>query len=152
MVITHLLDPGEMVDGDLTLVVEDFHEYAPDKRWVPYYRFRMLNTHTRDTMGNASLRLGNNLHIVLYAGHIGYGVEPAFRGHHYASRAVRLLLPLALRHGLNPVWITCNPDNLPSKRSLEIAGGKFVEIVDLPPDNPMYLAGERQKCRFRFDL
>jgi predicted acetyltransferase len=152
MVIPHFIDPGPLIDDDLSLVVEQFHEQISDSRWVPYYRFRMLHTRTRYAMGNCSLRLGNTLHIVMYAGHIGYGVEPEYRGHHYAARAVRLLLPHALRHGINPVWITCNPDNLPSRRSCEIAGGHFVEIVDLPRDNPMYQLGERQKCRFRWDL
>ena len=28
----------------------------------------------------------------------------------------------------------------------------MTEIVDLPTDNDMYREGERQKCRYRFDL
>lgn len=152
MVITGCLEAGPLVDGDLSLVVEQFHEQGLDSRWVPYYRFRMIHVPTGDTAGAASLRLGNNLNVVMYAGHIGYGVEERFRGHHFASRTVGLLLPLALRHGINPVWITCNPDNLASNRTCAIAGGEFVEIVNLPTDNPMYLMGERQKCRYRFDL
>ena len=88
----------------------------------------------------------------MYGGHIGYGVLPRYRGHRYAARACKLLFPLARRHGLNPLWITCNPDNIASRRTCELAGGKLVEIVDLPEDIDMYQAGERQKCRYRFDL
>lgn len=146
------MSPGELVDADLSLVVDEFHEAPPDKRWAPYYRFHMIHTLTGEIMGSASLRLGNTLNLVMYAGHIGYGVQQPYRGHHYAARSVRLLLPLALRHHINPVWITCNPDNFPSRRTCELCGGKFVEIVDLPPDNAMYQIGERQKCRYRFDL
>lgn len=151
MLITRFLDPGRLVDNELELVLDDFHEADPIRNLVPYYRFRMVQVLTRLTMGSISLRLGNQPHIVLYAGHIGYGVDEAYRGNRYAARSVKLLLPHARLHGIAPVWITCNPDNLPSRRSCEIAGGVFVEIVDLPPDNPMYKIGERKKCRYRFD-
>lgn len=151
MLITHYIDPGVLVDGDLELL-DSFYEANPERGWVPYYRFRMLNTQTHAAMGHISLRLGNQPHIVLYAGHIGYGVEEPYRGQRYAARATKLILPHALRHGINPVWVTCNPDNLASRRTCELAGGEFIEIVDLPPDNPMYKIGERQKCRYRFRL
>jgi tagatose 1,6-diphosphate aldolase len=63
-----------------------------------------------------------------------------------------LLLPLARRHGLKDLWITCNPDNLASRRTCELAGAEFVEIVDLPANSGMYRRGDRQKCRYRLDL
>jgi tagatose 1,6-diphosphate aldolase len=88
----------------------------------------------------------------MYGGHLAYGVHTDFRGHHYASRACRLLLPLAKRHGMSELWITCNPDNLASRRTCELAGGIFIEIVGLPEDIDMYQEGERQKCRYRIDL
>jgi tagatose 1,6-diphosphate aldolase len=102
--------------------------------------------------GRIDLRVGDTEHLRYYAGQIGYGVEPLHRGHPYAARAVRLLMPLARRHGLAELWITCNPDNIASRRTCELAGAEFVEIVDLPPDNDMYRRGERQKCRYRLAL
>ncbi|MBN2002344.1 MAG: GNAT family N-acetyltransferase [Anaerolineae bacterium] len=102
--------------------------------------------------GAIHLRVGGARHIVMYAGHIAYHVTPEYRGHHYASRACRLLLPLARLHGLNPLWITCNPDNFASRRTCELAGAQFVEIVYLPEDTDMYQEGERQKCRYRLDV
>lgn len=88
----------------------------------------------------------------MYGGHIAYCVAPEYCGHHYASRACRLLLPLAHLHGLDPLWITCNPDNFASRRTCELAGAQLVEIVDLPEDTDMYQEGERQKCRHRLDV
>ena len=140
-----------MIDNELHLVLDMFHPVEElEQGLVPYYRFRMVHRLFRAAMGNITLRLGNQPHIVLYAGHIGYGVDEAFRGNRYAARSVTLLLPFAHQHGISPVWITCNPDNFPSRRSCELAGGEFVETVDLPPDNPMYKMGERQKRRYRF--
>jgi tagatose 1,6-diphosphate aldolase len=61
-------------------------------------------------------------------------------------------MPLARHYSLNPLWITCNPDNYASRRTCELAGATFIEIVDLPEDTDMYQMGERQKCRYRLDL
>ena len=88
----------------------------------------------------------------MYAGHIGYNVVRKHRGHRYAARACKLLLPLAASHGLKTIWITCNPDNLASRRTCEILGATMVEIVDIPTDCEMYARGERRKCRYRLDL
>ena len=150
MLITNFIDPGELVAGELTLGLDSFNEARPEKNLVPWYRFRMIHTILSITMGNITLRLGDNEHIVKYAGHIGYNVDSQFRGHRYAARAVRMLLPHALLHGIEELWITCNPENIASRRTCEIAGGEMIEIVDIPPANPLYLAGERRKCRYRF--
>jgi len=103
-------------------------------------------------IGHIELRIGNTNHIVMYGGHIGYGVEPEHRGHHYAARACKLLLPLARRHRLTTLWISCSPDNIASTRTCELLGAKFVEIVNPPADTDMYQQGERQKCRYRLNL
>ena len=58
----------------------------------------------------------------------------------------------ARRLGLSPLWITCNPENVASRRTCERAGGTLVETVKLPPDHPLYQKGERAKCRYRFEV
>jgi predicted acetyltransferase len=146
------LDPGRLVDGDLELVLYERYWGDPAKGKVPAYRFVMTRIRDGEELGSVELRVGDTDDIVLYAGQIGYGVEPIHRGHHYAARAVRLLLPLARQHGLGPLWITCNPDNLASRRTCELAGATFVEIVDLPPDSGLHKQGDRSKCRYRLDL
>jgi predicted acetyltransferase len=112
----------------------------------------MIQVPSGEEVGRISLRIGSSPHILFYAGHVGYGVHHRHRGHHYAARACRLLMPLARAHGFRRLWITCNPDNTASRRTCELAGARFVEIVDLPEDSDMYLHGERQKCRYRLDL
>jgi predicted acetyltransferase len=145
-------NPGRLVDEDLELILTDEYRGDPVRGLVPAYKFDMTLTGRGTPVGRTDLRIGNVRRIVMYGGHIGYEVFPKYRGHHYAARSVRLLLSLARRHGLKTLWITCNPDNYASRRTCELAGFKFVEIVDLPPDNDMYLQGERQKCRYRLDL
>jgi tagatose 1,6-diphosphate aldolase len=112
----------------------------------------MVHAESGDELGSINLRFGSSCHIERYAGHIGYGVHPEHRGHQYASRSVRLLLPLARELNLNPLWITCNPDNIASRRSCELAGATFVEIVDVPETCIIHRNGHKQKCRYRLDL
>jgi predicted acetyltransferase len=145
-------DPGRLVDGDLALVLAEKYPGDPAINYVPAYKFKLMLRDQPEEIGNIELRIGNTDSIVLYGGHIAYGVEPAYRGQHYAARACRLLLPLARSHGLATIWITCNPDNFASRRTCKLAGATLIEIVDLPEDNDLYQRGERQKCRYRLDL
>jgi predicted acetyltransferase len=46
--------------------------------------------------------------------------------------SLRFLFPLAAKLGLNPLWITWDPDNIGSRRSCELAAAQFVQIVDEP--------------------
>ena len=102
--------------------------------------------------GNVTLRVGHTADLKLYFGHIGYGVYPPARGHHYAARACRLLFDLARAHGLNPLWITTDPKNIASRRTCELLGATLVDIVHIPRHHILYDRGQRQKCRYRIDL
>ncbi len=134
--------------GDLELRLTDYSIH-PFHR-VPTFFFRMVSQASLVELGTINLRIGSNPHLEQYAGQIGYGVHGPHRGHHYAARSVGLLLPLARREGLDPLWITCDPENIASRRSLEIAGGEFVEIVDIPEDCGIRkYGGKLRKCRFR---
>ena len=145
--------PGRLVDRDLELVlVEKIFPEANEIANVPVYKFEMRTTNTGLKLGRIDFRVGHTQDLTMYAGHFGYGVGQKYRGNRYAARSCQLLFSLAKKHLIDPIWITCNPDNMASRRTCEIAGGKLVEIVDLPPDNDQYQEGDRQKCRYRFDL
>jgi len=126
----------------------------PADNIVPGYHFwmRVTNNPALPIAGGIGLRVGDNYDLAMFGGHIGYHVYPPARGHHYAERACRLLFPLARLHQINPLWITCNPDNLPSRRTCERLGGQLVEIVPIPMEHPLYRRGETEKCRYRIDL
>jgi predicted acetyltransferase len=134
--------------GDLELLLASYSLHA--FHHVPTYFFRMMSIDRGEELGTINLRIGSNPHIERYAGHIGYGVHPAFRGHHYASRSLVLLLPFARSQGIDPLWITCDPDNAASRRSLELAGAEFMEVVDVPEDCGIRkYGGKLHKCRYR---
>jgi tagatose 1,6-diphosphate aldolase len=134
--------------GDLELRLADYSEHAYHR--VSTYFFRMMSVDREEEMGTINLRIGSTRHLELYAGHIGYSVHATYRGHHYAARSVKLLLPLARTLGLDPIWVTCDPENIASRRSLEIAGAEMIEIVDVPEDCGIRKCGGRtRKCRYR---
>jgi predicted acetyltransferase len=139
---------------DFLKVCPDGHqEGKPASGLAPAYHFWMhvKNNPELPIAGGLNVRIGNQYDLVMYHGQIGYHVYPPLRGHHYAERSCRLLLPLAHQHGIDPLWITCNPDNFASRRTCERLGGKLVEIVPVPPENPLYARGEKEKCRYRID-
>jgi predicted acetyltransferase len=146
MTVTSLLTTP-LRDDDLTLELASFQPHPIHK--VPTYYFRMTHRDSREELGLINLRVASTPHIELYAGHIGYGVRPASRGHRYAARATRLLIPLARELNLNPLWITTDPDNIASRRSCELAGAEFVEIVEVPDRCIIHRDGHPRKCRYR---
>ena len=145
-------EPGPLVDGALELQLIAKIAANPDKGFVPVYSFQMVRRPSVEVVGAIQLRVSNTAMIRFYAGHLGYTVQPAHRGNRYAARSGCLLLPLAQKHQINPLWITCDPDNAASRRTCELMGAYLVDIVDLPSENTMYQKGERRKCRYRLDL
>jgi predicted acetyltransferase len=109
----------------------------------------MVHTTTAEELGTIRLRIGFTPHIELYAGHVGYGVHEHHRGHRYATRSLLLLASFARRLGINPLWITCDPENVASFRCLELAGAQFVKVVDVREDCVIHKSGHPRKCRYR---
>ena len=129
----------------------------PPTARVPAYHFWMVATPGVGDppvriAGGIGLRIGTTPEIELYSGNIGYHVYPPARGRHFAERACRLLLPLARRHGMERLWITCNPDNTASRRTCERLGAALIEIVTIPRDHPFRMRGETAKCRYLVEL
>lgn len=130
------IGPGNLSDGDLTLKLAAFAPHPAHK--VPTYFFRMVHAATDEELGGINLRVGSTRHIELFAGHVGYTVHPPHR----------LLMPLAGRLGLDPLRITCDPENLASRRCLDLAGAQFVEVVSVPEDCAIHRSGHRWTCRY----
>lgn len=129
------LAPGVLIDAELELVLKETHPYDPQKGYVPAYKFKMVNKKTGAVMGNIDLRVGLTEKLKEFGGHIGYEVAEPFRGNRYAARSCKLLFPLLQRLGINPVVITCDPENLPSRKTIESLGAKLVvsKLVEIEP-------------------
>jgi predicted acetyltransferase len=80
-------------------------------------------------------------------GHIGYAVVPWKVGRGYAKRALKLMLEHARAEGLQYVEITTDPDNVASRRVIEVNGGILVERFQRPAQY-----GGTDALRFRIAL
>lgn len=145
------LDTDFLESNEIKLLLERKAEADPVRNWVPAYHF-MICDKQGSGMGQCDLRIGYNDGLY-YGGHIGYSINEEYRGHHYAAKACMLLFELAKRHGMDHLYITCDPDNWPSRKTLEYLKGELLEIAELPEDNDMRVNdGDTEKCIFRFDL
>ncbi|MGH7155447.1 MAG: GNAT family N-acetyltransferase [Acetobacteraceae bacterium] len=76
------------------------------------------------------------------SGHIGYAVVRWKRRRGIATRALGLMLRIAAAEGLRRVQVTCDDDNIASRRVVEANGGLFAGAAP-HPDRP-----ERHKLLF----
>lgn len=144
--------PFDTIKGEeIDLLIE---RKVPENKamgYVPAYWYAINLSGSDQTIGTIDLRIGSNAQTY-YDGHIGYAIDKKYRGHQYAMKACKLLKRLALAHGMNELIITCNPENVASNKTCTRLGADFIELVDLPTDNDMYLEGERQKCVYKWRI
>ena len=74
-------------------------------------------------VGRMSLRHELNEGLLELGGHIGYDVRRSRRRHGHATAMLRAVLPLAHDLGIDPALLTCDTDNLGSRRVIERCGG-----------------------------
>ena len=134
-------------DGEVDLVLsnEDVSDAACGI--VDGFTFYMYKARTRHYMGYVSLRLGESPGLY-YLGHIGYRVEPEYRGQHLAERSCRMIIPLMKRLGIHSAVITTNVDNMPSRKTAERLGCILESIVPVPERFRGICAGAAWKCRY----
>lgn len=78
-----------------------------------------------ELLARVGIRHRLNRRLRTYGGHIGYWVRPSARRRGHANAAFRAALGVAWRLGIEPALLTCDHDNLPSRRVIEGAGGVF---------------------------
>ena len=69
--------------------------------------------------------------LLTLGGHIGYWVRPSARRRHIGTRAFLACLPYAHELGIDPVLVTCDEDNLGSRRIIEAGGGRFENVIGI---------------------
>ena len=106
-----------LTDGDIELRLEKDVAADTARDWLRALHYNIVLKGTGVVVGRIDLRLGYAYDVEHFGGHFGYYIEPASRGHHYAGRACRLLRSVALAHGMDVLWITCNPENDASRKT-----------------------------------
>ena len=65
---------------------------------------------------------------IKYAGHIGYDISPYYRNKGYGTEILNLALEKAKEIGIKEAIITCNINNVASKKIIEKNNGKLLRI------------------------
>jgi predicted acetyltransferase len=63
------------------------------------------------------------------AGHIGYDISPDYRNRGYGLQILKLALEKAMKIGIEEVILTCNVDNIASKKIIEKNNGKLLGTI-----------------------
>lgn len=74
-------------------------------------------------LGRLSIRHRLTEMLLEVGGHIGYDVRPTARRRGHATAMLRAALPRAAGLGIDPALITCDTDNIASRRVIEANGG-----------------------------
>ncbi len=143
-------DPALLKSDEIQLTLQKVVDGDPEANWLPARHF-LICALDGTAVGQCDLRIGHN-ERVYYGGNIGYGIFEAYRGHHYAAKACRMLFALAKQYGMDDVLVSCAPENTASRRTLEALGGTLLEIAELPPNSDMRKDGMTHVCIFRFAL
>lgn len=139
-------------EGPVVDLKEEKH--TPVSPWHPYdgYDFGIYLHHTHKRIGYVDLRIGMNEELY-YAGNVGYRINEPWRGHSYAYEACKILFRLAKnRFHMTELIITCSPENLPSRTTLERLGGTLKETADVPSWHWLYERGETVKNIYTYKL
>lgn len=80
-------------------------------------------------IGRLSIRHRLTEHLLKEGGHIGYEIRPSKRKKGYGKEILKLGLEKAKKLGLKKVLVTCNKDNIASKKIILKNGGVFENMI-----------------------
>jgi predicted acetyltransferase len=90
-----------------------------------------------EIIGRSSIRHRLNDHLLKIGGHIGYDIRPSMRRRGYGKLILKLTLEKAKEMGIENALITCDINNIGSKKVIESNGGVLENEVDQGKDLPL---------------
>lgn len=105
------------------LAAQSLEETAQAEIFVP--STTLWWTDREEFLGRLTIRHRLTPRLRERGGHIGYDIRPSARRRGHATAMLRAALPVAHGLGIESALITCNHDNIASKRVIENNGGVF---------------------------
>ncbi|MDR1782521.1 MAG: GNAT family N-acetyltransferase [Bacilli bacterium] len=94
--------------------------------WVCSIQYLAYNK-KKQLVGMAQLRLDLNDFLKEYGGHIGLSVAREFRNQKYAKSILKDMIYMAKQSGINPIMISCDTNNVYSKKLILSCNAQFIE-------------------------
>jgi predicted acetyltransferase len=76
-------------------------------------------------LGRLAIRHRLTSRLLERGGHIGFDVRPTARRRGHATAMLRAALPIATGLGIHRALVTCDVDNVASRKVIEACGGEF---------------------------
>jgi predicted acetyltransferase len=118
----------ELFNGEIRIKLSAVYGVNKEKDFVPRYVFDIILEKSNENMGFIVLRAGLTDNLLIRGGHIGYEIKENYRGNNYISKALKLLKPFLKEIHFDKILITCDEDNIASRKSIEKIKGKLIEI------------------------
>ena len=122
------------LEADLESFVEQERSHAQGKNqpegYVPQTEFWLVDN--GEYIGHVGVRQRLNEHLLQIGGHIGYDIRPSKRGKGYGNKILELALQKAKEIGVEKIRITCDVDNVASRKIIEKNGGVLENQVPNP--------------------
>lgn len=124
----------------------DFEEFIEDEKnaskginvpegWVPCSSYWLVDA-SDEVIGVIRIRHRVDNEFLQIIGHVGYEIKSTCRKQGYGSKLLKLGLVEAKKIGLQKVLITCEEDNIGSKRIIEKFNGMYKKrLVDEDGNN-----------------
>ena len=142
-------DAFDSLPGENGMHLEIIEKNPGDGVMIPFYYYTIYVD--EQAVGAVSIRIGDNFHSY-YNGHIGYEIDEPYRGRRYSLAALKLVLPVARFHGMKRLYITCDASNEASRRIIEAAGGRLLEICPVPRDYFAWYEGIEDHRIYKLEL
>lgn len=109
---------------------------------VPHTEFWLVEGD--EFLGRLDIRHELNDYLHHAGGHIGYDLRPSARGKGYGKLILKLGLEKAKELGIENALVTCDLNNLPSKKVIEANGGVLEDVRAMG-------SGQADKARYWID-
>lgn len=103
--------------------------------WVPETILWLIDNN--EFIGRASIRHNLNPLLLKEGGNIGYYIRPGKRRMGYGKKILELAIQEAEKLGIKEILVTCDINNIGSKKIIEANGGILENIVELGDNKPL---------------
>ncbi len=124
---------------DIASAIGKMQQYAqgidlPDG-WVPCSTYWFVENN--ECIGIVNIRHQLSPYLEQRGGHIGYSIRPSKQKQGYGTELLRLSLLKTKELGIDRVLLTCDKENIGSRRVIEKNAGKLQDIIEIDGESVM---------------
>lgn len=124
----HKPEIGQSFEDFIKILLERANGQHLPEGYVPDTEFWLVDGD--EFIGRINIRHTLTDSLLKIGGHIGYYIRPSKRNMGYGKKILQLVLPEAKKLGIEKALVTCDDDNIGSRKIIEENGGVLENIID----------------------